>query len=83
MKSKIVQLGAVRNLLAEWEKVRSHIAAGEINGWSITIRDGLDEETIYLGGTYKEDPQAALKAALRMSAARVLTEDDPPKFGTS
>lgn len=79
---KVINLGTVRNLMTEWDKVRQKIAAGGVASWAVTLQDDLGDESIYLGGVYKEDPAAALKAALRLSAARVLTEDDPPKFGT-
>ena len=74
--TKIVNLGKVRDLLAEWEKVRAHIVTGHVTGWSATICDD-EHETVYLGGVYQDDPAAALRAALKSSAARVLIEDPP------
>jgi hypothetical protein len=64
--------------MAEWEKVRRHIIAGGVKGFTITLLNEASRETIYAGGEYKDDPQAALKAALRMSAVRTLVEDPPP-----
>lgn len=72
---KIVNLGKVRDLLSEWEKVRLAILGGSVTAFQITLQcEGT--ETFYLGGVYKEDPQAALKAALRASAARAMAEDN-------
>jgi hypothetical protein len=63
--------------MAEWEKVRRHIIAGGVTGFTITLLNDAARETIYAGGSYKDDPQAALRAALRMSAVRTLIEDPP------
>jgi hypothetical protein len=82
--TKVVNLGKVRDLLAEWETVRKHILAGNISGFQSMFCDTTTgRETIYVGGVYREDPQKALKAMLRMSAARALTEDDPPQFSVN
>lgn len=78
--TNVVNLGQVRNLLAEWEKVREHIVAGSIEGWAATIRSKAGVETVYLGGVYREDSQLALSAGLRLSAARMMEEDEPPKL---
>lgn len=78
--TKIVNLGQVRDLLAEWEKVRAAIMTGKIDGWFAAFRDTEAQESIYMGGVYKEDPQEALKAALRVSAARTLIEDEPSRL---
>lgn len=77
-KTKVVDLGTVRDLLAEWERVRSHILAGGIAGFQVAFCGENTNETIFVGGTYKDNPTAALRVALKMSAARVLTEDPPP-----
>lgn len=78
--TKVVNLGKVRDLLSEWDTVRKHILAGNIGGFQSMFCDTTGRETIYVGGVYREDPQKALKALLRMSAARALAEDDPPQF---
>lgn len=77
MNMKVVKLGMVRDLLAEWEKVRRHILAGETAGFHSMFCDSDGQETLFLGGVYKEDPEKALKATLKVSAARVLDEDEP------
>ena len=79
-KTKVVNLGKIRDLLAEWERVRQHIVSGEITGFQATFCDSASGETIFLGGVYKDDPAAALRAAMKLSAARTLREDVPPKF---
>lgn len=75
--TKVVNLGQVKDLMSEWEKVRQSIIAGQIEGWAATLRcaDGL--EVVYLGGVYKRDRALASRAALRQSAARMLAEDEP------
>lgn len=79
-KTKVVNLGNVRDLLAEWDRVRLHILAGGITGFQAAFCDTNVSETIFLGGVYRDDPAASLRVALKMSAARVLTEDPPPRL---
>lgn len=74
----VVNLGQVRDLLAEWERVKAHIVGGKITGFHATFRDSEQTETTFAGGVYREDPAQAARAALRMSAYRTLTEDTPP-----
>lgn len=75
-RTTVRNLGQVRDLLAEWDRVRSGIVAGRVCAFHVTLCDG-DSETIYIGGAYKDDPERALRAVLRVSAARMLAEDDP------
>lgn len=77
MKRKIVQLGEVRDLLAELDVVRQRVLAGDIAGWYGVLRDTDGEEVIYLGGLHKTDAAVALRSALKLSAARALAEDEP------
>ena len=76
-KTKVIQLGRVRDLLGEWERVREGLISGELEGFSVTLFGNSGRQRIYLGGVCKEDPQEAAKAALRASMARMLTEDPP------
>lgn len=76
-KTKVVHLGAVRDLQAEWEKVRQFIGTGRMKGFQLTVLDEDERETVFLGGVYKDDSQKALRASLKMSAARMLAEDEP------
>lgn len=77
MKNKVVQLGVVRDMLAELDKLRAAITSGRVTGFHAALKHVDGEETIYLGGVYRENPEDALRAALRASAARVLAEDPP------
>lgn len=79
MKTRVVDLGAVRDLLSELDKLRSAILGGQVSGFSCTVMDQEERETLYMGGVYKEDPKLALSAILKASAARVMAED-PPKL---
>lgn len=74
--TKVVQLGRVRDLLGEWEKVRQGIISGEIDGFHTALRRG-ERETVYMGGCFKNDSEAAARAALKASISRMLTEDQP------
>lgn len=74
----VVNLGQVKDLAAEWEKVRKGVVGGRIRGFYVTLMGTDGEEVMYCGGVYKTDPKASIKAALRTSARRVLGEDDPP-----
>lgn len=77
--TKIKNLGQIRELLHVWDEVRQGILSGSVRGISAALKFE-DSESIYLGGHYREDPQAALGAALKASAARTLIEDEPPRF---
>ena len=80
MKTRIVNLGAVRDLLPELDKLRSAILTGQVSAFQCTLMDQEGQETLYMGGVYKEDPKLALGAILKASAARVMVEDPPPKL---
>lgn len=80
--TKVVHLGQVKDLLAEWDKVRQRIVAGSMGGFYTALCDAEGHEAIFWGGVYKEDSGAALKAMLKVAAVRALTEDKPPRFGT-
>lgn len=73
--TKVVHLGAVRDLLTEWEVIRQHILRGNVKGWIGTLRDDADEDTVYVGGTFNHSTCDRLGAVLKMSAARVEIED--------
>ena len=75
---KVVNLGRVKDLLYEWERVRQHILAGRLTGFCAAVRDSSTAEVIYIGGVYRESPGMVAKAALRMSAAQMLAEDELP-----
>jgi hypothetical protein len=75
MHTRVVNIGKVRDMLVEWEKVRQHIVTGHIAGFQTVFCDDLDKETIFLGGVYRANPHAAIAATLKLSAARMLEED--------
>lgn len=77
MNTKVVNLGVVRDLLAELDKVRAAVISGEVCGFHAAMQDADGRETIYLGGVYRQDPEAALKGALRASMARAMMDDAP------
>lgn len=84
--TKVVNLGRVRNLYAEWEKVREHFRSEAISGFQLSVIGANGKETLYVGGVYKEEPKRALRSLLRISAVRTLTEDEPleaPEFRAS
>lgn len=78
--TKIIDLGQIRDIRAEWAKVAHLLSNTKIRGFNLTLLDENGDEAIFLGGTYKADPHEAVKALLRMSAARVLAEDEPPQI---
>lgn len=75
--TKVVNLGQVKDLMAEWDKVRQGILVGRVEGWAATLRCADGREVVYLGGVYKTDRALASRAALKQSAARMLAEDEP------
>ena len=76
--TKIIDLGQVRDVFAEWEKVRQHLATMHVKGFQIALIGPDDSETVYMGGVYKVEPLRALSATLKMSAARALADDPAP-----
>lgn len=82
MKTTVVNLGIVKDMLAELDRVRQHVLSGNIAGFQSVFCDSQGGETIFLAGAYKHDPKQALAASLKLSAARALAEDEPPKLKT-
>lgn len=74
---KIVNLGAVKDLRQEWEKVKTAIMAGEVESFYLQLvgRDG--KEAVYAGGAYRKNAESVARAALRISIARMRREDRP------
>lgn len=75
--TNIINLGSVRDLLPEWMKVRNHITTEKVSGWYAVFRDEDGQETAFVGGVYKDNTSLATAALLKLSAARMLLEDDP------
>jgi hypothetical protein len=82
-KTKIVVLGQVRDVLAEWERARSAFLTGKYKGFYLHLQNEEGGDTVFVGGVHKEDSYAATKAMLKVSAARALTEDEPPPLKVS
>lgn len=67
MTNRVVNLGPIRDLLADWDRVREAILRGDVKAFALTMR-GLDgQEAIFLGGDFKRDYADALMASLRTS----------------
>lgn len=81
--TKVINLGRVRDMLAEWDKVKAAILSGDIAGFHTGLRSATGREAIYLGGVFRDDPMEAMKAILKASAARTQIEDEPPLFQAS
>jgi hypothetical protein len=79
MRSKVVYMAAVKDLLAELEKLRADVLAGDALGWGGTVKF-RDREVVYLGGTFKDSLEDQTRAMLKVSAARMLQEDPPLKM---
>lgn len=75
--SKIVRLGEIRDLLAEWEKVRTKILSSTVTSFYAQTEDEAGHQSVYWGGRYKEEPHEALAAMLKVLAARAMVEDLP------
>jgi hypothetical protein len=78
--NNVVYMGSVRDLLSELDKLRSDILAGEVEGWGGSVKFTDGREVTYLGGTFKGNSAERARAMLRVSAARVLHEEEtiPP-----
>lgn len=63
----VVQLSGCRDLLQVWAAVRAKILSGEIRGIAICELDWQGRESVTFAGDYRDDPEAALKAALSLS----------------
>lgn len=81
--TNVVSLGRVRDLLAEVDRMRAAILSGDMEGFYAVVKHRKTPERVYIGGSFKETPQAATRAILRVSAARARTEDEPPLFQVS
>ena len=78
MNAKVFHIGQIGELAAKWEEARKCIFSGRIKGFQLSVLRDDGSESVYVAGDYKDNPRLATRAALRMSAARALIEDDPP-----
>lgn len=72
---KLGNLGTVRDMLDQWENVRQEILSGQVLGFSTVLRRPSNADTFHIGGAYRESPEDALRASLRLS--KYLMKDDP------
>lgn len=75
--NNVVYMGAVRDLLAELDKLRANVLAGDIQGWGGVVKYADGREVAYLGGTFTTSSTDRARAMLKVSAARMLAEDEP------
>lgn len=68
---QVIDLGQHRAMLKSWDEVQAHLRRAHAKGFALMLMDQGGEEAIYLGGEYKDDPQAAARAGLRLSLAVV------------
>lgn len=85
---KIVNLGEVKDLRQEWDKVKAAITAGNVESFYLQVVTVDGRELSFMGGGYKKNPEGAARAALRISMARMRSEDealdeDQPDFATT
>lgn len=79
--TKVIHLGPIRDrkaLLGLWEKVRDRIMSGEVTAFQAVFQDSDLLESVFVGGTYRHDSRQAARAALKLSAARALLDEEPP-----
>lgn len=74
--TKVVNLAAVKELLAELDRIRQRVLSGEVDGWMGVLREG-GTDTVYVGGVYGTSSATRLQGVLKMSAARMAVEDPP------
>lgn len=75
--------GGKRELLAALDKVRQCILTGDIVAFTSRMRCSNGQEALISGGEHHPTSAETLRALLKLSKARVLTEDEPPsRFGS-
>lgn len=80
---RVIDLGAVREMLAHLDVLRDRIVSGCTSGLHTTIMDSEKGECVISAGVYRNDPHRAISAILNASAKRMLAEDQPlPRSGT-
>jgi hypothetical protein len=77
LKTKVVYMAAVKDLLAELEKLRLDILAGEVQGWGGTVQFTDGQEVVYIGGTFRTNAEDRARCMLKVSAVRTIREDPP------
>lgn len=75
--NNVVYMGEVRDLLTELDKLRADILAGDAKGWGGTVLYSDGREVVYIGGSFKDSSIDRARAMLKVSAVRMLREDEP------
>lgn len=75
--TNVVNLTTIREMLNEWERVRLRIISGDVSGFQAALMSLKRDETLHAAGCYVRDSNLAARASLRMSAARMMVEDQP------
>lgn len=81
----VVEMGTVREFLAQLEQLKSELLAGEIQGWGGVVKFADGRDVVYVGGSFRTSTADRTRAMLRVSAAVALRQDDylpPPKMVT-
>lgn len=65
--NSVVNLGTCRDLLKLADALRQSIIAGQARGAAVCVKNRDGTETVLFAGEYREDPEAALKAAMAIS----------------
>jgi hypothetical protein len=63
----VVNLGETRDLLQHWDEFRRAIAQGHFKGAAVCLKTQDGTELVFFAGAYKDDPESALSAAMRLS----------------
>lgn len=72
----VVDMRGVRDLLKDWDDLRQKILQGEIQSWMLSVQDHHGREAVYVGGRFKGDADAALRAGMRASWEKTKIEDE-------
>lgn len=73
----VINLGQYRDLLREWEELRGIIIKARSRGGTVCLTDEDGNESIHLLGTHRQDPQAAMDAAMRLVIELNRSQDAP------
>lgn len=63
----VVNLVECRDLLRGMDVMRERILKGRVKGFAVTVLEWDDSESVYFLGQYRDNTEAACKAAMRMS----------------
>lgn len=72
----VVDMRGVRDLLRDLDELRQHILQGRVQSWMLSVQDHHGQEAVYVGGRFKGDADAALRAGMRASWEKTKLEDE-------